>query len=146
MQGVYTGVFAGQNFDNDPHIWVVSRPSNWQGATSSDWLLRLDGVSGVELSRTRLNSQFTQDAVRIGKHVWVCNTGQGEILQFELEKSDLKPLRTHRLFTPEERVNNIAALDINSIWVISHYLGDVCLPLLVPVLVWMLPPCVAFRK
>lgn len=67
--------------------------------------------------------RFTHDAIRVGQNVFVCDTGQGHIVQ--LSFPSMAVIRTLDLFTAKEHINTLAAMDDKSIWVVLHNLGKV---------------------
>eukprot|EP00198_Chlamydomonas_reinhardtii_P000266 XP_001689601.1 predicted protein [Chlamydomonas reinhardtii] len=122
-EGVHYGVFPG-DFDADgtlKSVWNVIRPHNWHPKTSEEHLVQLDADSGKELSRVRIKSRFTHDAVRRGDRVYVANTEGGEVQ--ELQFPSMKKLRSMSLFTLRQHVNTLAPLDGGSVWVVLHNLG-----------------------
>lgn len=52
--------------------------------------LSLPPFAGQELSRVPIPSRFTHDVVRTGDDVFVCDTGNGRVLQ--LSFPDMKPV------------------------------------------------------
>lgn len=92
-------------------------------------------VSGMELrplsdcgeqapsGSERALCRFTHDAIRVGRHVFVCNTGDGQIVQLSFPSMTMH--RTLDLFTAREHINTLAALDDSSIWAVLHNLGNV---------------------
>ncbi|KAK9811643.1 hypothetical protein WJX72_007577 [[Myrmecia] bisecta] len=124
-QGVYYGLFPGDELDASgvpTTVWVVSRPHNWRPKSTKEWLLHIDMQTGEELGRVELGSRFAHDAVRRGGRVYVCNTGQGSIL--ELSFPELLQIRALKLFSVEEHVNTLAALEEGSLWAVLHNLGQ----------------------
>jgi hypothetical protein len=67
--------------------------------------------------------RFSHDAIRVGNSVFVCNTGEGEILQLSFPSMDVQ--RRLRLFTAKEHINTLAAFDSQTIWAVLHNLGSV---------------------
>ncbi|KAG2444762.1 hypothetical protein HXX76_001506 [Chlamydomonas incerta] len=122
-EGVHYGVFPG-DFDGDgtlKSVWNVIRPHNWHPKSSVEHLVELDADSGKELSRVRIKSRFTHDAVRRGDRVFLANTEGGEVQ--ELQFPSMKKLRSMALFTLKQHVNTLAPLEADSVWVVLHNLG-----------------------
>jgi hypothetical protein len=67
--------------------------------------------------------RFSHDAVRSGNHVWLCNTGEGQLLQLSYPSMEL--VRELELFTVKEHINTVAVFDPSSVWVVLHNLGRV---------------------
>eukprot|EP00775_Hariotina_reticulata_P005663 gene5663-5900_t len=79
-EGVHYGMFTGAGSPSST-VWTAVRPHNWRPTTTKEYLLELDMETGAELRRVQLPSRFTHDVVRHGSSVYVCDTGNGRILQ-----------------------------------------------------------------
>ncbi|KXZ44217.1 hypothetical protein GPECTOR_71g578 [Gonium pectorale] len=123
-QGVHYGVFPGEHTPGGrlKTVWNVIRPHNWHPKTSEEHLVQFDADTGAEVSRVRLESRFTHDAVRRGDKVYVANTEGGEVQ--ELSFPTMKKLRSMRLFTLRQHVNTLAPLEDGAVWVVLHNLGQ----------------------
>jgi hypothetical protein len=125
-QGIYYGGFPGEELDAagmPTTVWLVSRPHNWRPATSQEWLLQLDAVTGEELRRVQLDSKFTHDTVRRGNRVYAADCGRGAVV--ELEFPSMKQLRRMELFTEKEHVNTLSPTANGKMWAMLHNLGPV---------------------
>jgi hypothetical protein len=83
----------------------------------------LSTAAGQELRRVQIPSKFTHDAVRRRDRIYVCNTGEGSIVEMSFPGMDV--LRTLRLFTREEHVNTLAPGPDGRLWAMLHNLGKV---------------------
>eukprot|EP00892_Ulva_mutabilis_P008031 jgi/Ulvmu1/55/UM001_0058.1 len=121
-RGVYYGAFPGEpDAEGSPTLWVVSRPHALSGTPGNDALLHLHANSGALLGEVQLASRFTHDAIRRHDKVYVCNTGEGSILQ--LSYPSMAEIGRLRTFTQREHVNTVAAYDDSSVWAVLHNLG-----------------------
>lgn len=57
--------------------------------------------------------------------MWVCSTGKGSLLELTYPEMTVK--RELELFTLREHVNTIAVVGQDTLWVVLHNLGQVCL-------------------
>lgn len=80
-------------------------------------------AAGAELRRVAVPSRFTHDVVRVEDSVFVCDTGNGRVLQ--LSFPDMTPLRSMDLFTLKDHPNTLAPLAPDNFLVMLHNLGEV---------------------
>jgi hypothetical protein len=123
--GVYYGCFSDDptTHKGPPNsIWVVSRPHNWHPKDTEEAMLHLKLPSGQELERKRLPTRFTHDAIRVGNTVYVCDTGEGKVVELDFPSMSVK--RILHLFTPKEHINTVSAFGDGTLWVVLHNLGQ----------------------
>ncbi|GFR39810.1 hypothetical protein Agub_g302, partial [Astrephomene gubernaculifera] len=122
-EGVHYGIFPGERSEDGrlKTVWNVIRPHNWHPKTSEEFLVQFDAETGSEVSRVRIHSRFTHDAVRRGDRVYLANTEGGEVQ--ELRYPDMKKLRSMRLFSLKQHVNTLAPLETGAVWAVLHNLG-----------------------
>ncbi|KAG2501830.1 hypothetical protein HYH03_000329 [Edaphochlamys debaryana] len=121
-EGVHYGVFPGDISDGKvTTLWNVIRPHNWHPKTSVEHLVQFNAETGKEISRVRIHSRFTHDAVRRGDRVYLANTEGGEVQ--ELRFPSMKKLRGMKLFTLKQHVNTLAPLEEGVVWAMLHNLG-----------------------
>jgi hypothetical protein len=67
--------------------------------------------------------RFTHDAIRLQRDVWLCNTGEGQLIQMAYPTFEV--VRTLKLFTSKDHINTVSAFDTSSVWAVLHMLGKV---------------------
>lgn len=117
-EGVHYGIIPGKT---NQSVWNIIRPHNWHPTSSEEFLVELDVFSGDEIRRVKIPSRFTHDAVVRGDTVYICNTGEGHVL--ELHYPSMKIKRSTGLFTLHDHVNTLAPLEDGTVWAVLHNLG-----------------------